>query len=246
MSDKDKEKEKKKKIIRIVRKRPVDPPTLPESLKGEEPVELQKRYTPITPSFPTGATAGKSLKHALNLVRHDGHDYDDLKVRALGLSLTMLSMAECHAEVVNVLSNALMHLQSKVFTTETISALQPAELVGLYKLAYDTMARSSDYVKHTVDKTEWSKLQGEMLEAMSHRKLNVPTVGEDGGVNFGDLAPEELQEQMGLVLDAMAEAKAITRKRLEPGSEFDTIDEIDADTIDMDDVTTVIVEETAE
>jgi hypothetical protein len=120
----------------------------------------------------TGVPPQSSVDYALSIIENTtGKDFTDYKVRGLGLSLMLFGLAEKHAQRVNNLYTTITELEDRVFDEANLAALEPAELVQLYRTANDTMTKMTDYIKNTVTSIDWAKMETELL-AMNTMSLD--------------------------------------------------------------------------
>ncbi len=149
-----------------------------------------------------------TMDYAVDLVHHSGQTYDDLKIRSLGLSLTLLGLAEVQSDRVRMLSGVVKHLEQEVFSEQALREYEPREMLNLHKVANDALNESYSYIKQVVDKTDWSKIEGDLVAVQTRRTIEV------GG-------DDEMAKVAGKVLEMMRGAK----KKLVHPSEEEVLDE---------------------
>ena len=116
-------------------------------------------------------SGGKNLRtidYASKLVGHPGQKYNDLRVRTLGLSLTLLGLAEVQSDRVTKLSKTVVDLEEKVFAEEAMREVSPDTMINLYKMATESLTKSTDYVTNVLATTDWTRLEADLV-SIQHR-----------------------------------------------------------------------------
>jgi len=104
-----------------------------------------------------------TLDYAMDLVRRKGKNYHDWKLKSLGLQFVLLGMAETQSERLFLLTETTRRLEEIVFKEETLRQMEPAEVFKLYKTATDALKDITDYIRTTVDKVDWPKIEADLI-----------------------------------------------------------------------------------
>jgi hypothetical protein len=121
-----------------------------------------------------------TIDNALKLVDTQATDFNSYRIKELGLTLTLLGMAELQAKRIQKLSSLVFNLEQEVFSTENIRELEPAKLLNLYKLGTDALKESSQYIKDTIKSVDWNSVEAQLIQAATNGDKEVTnSVGSD-------------------------------------------------------------------
>lgn len=134
---------------------PQEDPNLP-AVKDDESLDLK--------------SDSKTLSdYAMALVHRDGHSFEDLRVKSIGLSLSLIGLAEVQASRVQQLGRIVSQLEERVFDEDNQMTMEPKQLLELYKVATDALGKSTDYLKSVLSNTDWNKLESDLVTIQARR-----------------------------------------------------------------------------
>ena len=114
-------------------------------------------------SSPKDKNISRIFPKALNLVSKSFEHPSNIKLKGLGLHLVLLGLAEVQARRVATLSNVLINLEEKVFSKDILDNVSPDKLIGLYRMALDSLNDSSGYIKDLVKFVDFKFIEESML-----------------------------------------------------------------------------------
>lgn len=137
------------------------------------------------------------LEYAMSLVKHQGVDYSDWQIKALGLQLVLLSLSETQAERIRYLSSAILDIEKHIYSdVDRVKDLESKDLITLYKMISDNLNKSKECVEDVLDSVNWTKLQND-LRSLSTKKESVD---------------QDVAKAAKEILKSMAELYPISRK----------------------------------
>ena len=148
------------------------------------------------------------IKDAVNFLKTGNTtiDREGLKRKEVGLSLVMLSLAEATSRRMTRLTRALEQVEERIFDEENMKNFTPYEIIGLYKLACQSMEKGSDYIKTVVGSLDWGELELQ-IELASKGKLE--------GKEVDEIGKNELAESAGSLLSLISSFKEAEQKQIE-------------------------------
>lgn len=112
------------------------------------------------------------LDYTVSLLENRGVQVDDWKYKSVALTLSMLALAEVQAKRVSSLARIIDTLESKVFDERSLLQQSPQQLVQLYKIANDSLQKSSEYISDVVAGTDWNKLESELITLQAKKAID--------------------------------------------------------------------------
>lgn len=102
----------------------------------------------------------------------DSENYENLKVKSLGLQVTLVGLAEVQALRVKTLALAVHDIEKQLFNRSRFADLAPSQLMDLYTRATSSLTEASSYIKSTISSINWAEVEAQ-LALLSTRSSKV-------------------------------------------------------------------------
>lgn len=104
----------------------------------------------------------------------DSENYENLKVKSLGLQVTLVGLAEIQALRVKTLALAVHDIEKQLFNRSRFADLAPTQLMDLYTRANSSLNEASNYIKTTISSINWAEVEAQLalLSTRSNRVEN--------------------------------------------------------------------------
>lgn len=104
-----------------------------------------------------------TIDHGITIVdQTDSKNYENMKVKSLGLQVVLLGLAEIQALRVKTLSLAVYEIEKTLFNRSRFADLAPSQLMELYQRATASLTEASGYIKSTISSINWAEVEAQL------------------------------------------------------------------------------------